>query len=84
MNFVNNIKDSFLSGFFGNDNKNENVNNVNQRLNNRNQQMMPQQMSLIQLARAQYDLNGITDNQLQEALVQTNGNIDEAIVLLMK
>jgi hypothetical protein len=40
-------------------------------------------MSLIQLARAQYDLNGISDNQLQEAIEKTNGNIDDAIVLLM-
>ena len=84
MNFVNNIKDSFLSGIFGNDNKNDNVNNVNQRQNNRNQQMMPQQMNLIQIARAQYDLNGINDNQLQDALDKTNGNIDEAVVLLMQ
>jgi len=84
MNFVNNIKDSLLSGIFRNDNKNQNVNNVNQGLNNRNQQMVPQQMSLIQIARAQYDLNGINDNQLQEALDKTNGNIDEAVVLLMQ
>ena len=40
-------------------------------------------MSLIQLARAQYDLNGISDNKLQEALEKTKGNIDDAIALLL-
>ncbi len=45
--------------------------------------MGPQKMSLLQLARAQYDLKGISDAQLQDAILKTNGNIDEAIVLLM-
>ena len=40
-------------------------------------------MSLIQIARAQYNLNGINDNQLKEALEKTNGNIEEVVVLLM-
>jgi len=80
MNLFNNIKDSVMSGIFGDDKKNENVNNINIS----NQQMIPQKMSLIQLARAQYDLNGIDDNQLQEAIKKTNGNIDEAVILLMQ
>ncbi len=45
--------------------------------------MIPQKMNLIQLARAKYDLDGISDNQLQEAIEKANGNIDDAIVLLM-
>ena len=77
----NNLKDSILGGFFG-DNKNNERNNINPKVNN-NQQAIPQQMSLIQLARAQYDLNGISDNKLQEALEKTKGNIDDAIALLL-
>ena len=84
MNLFNNIKDSVISGIFGDDKKNENINNVNQEVNNKNEQMVPQRMSLIQLARAQYDLNGVSDNQLQEAIEKTNGNIDEAVILLMQ
>ena len=81
---LNNLKDSFIGAIFGDDKNDENRNNINRGLNNNNnQQMAPQKMSLIQLARAQYDLNGISDNQLQEAIEKTNGNIDDAIVLLM-
>ena len=40
-------------------------------------------MSLIQIARAQYYLNEINDNQLKEELEKANGNIDEDVVLLM-
>ena len=84
MNIFNNIKDSVISGIFGDDKKNENINNINQEVNNKNEQMVPQRMSLIQLARAQYDLNGVSDNQLQEAIEKANGNIDEAVILLMQ
>ncbi len=70
-----------MSGF--DNNKNKNINNIEQGLNNRNQQFGPQQMSLLQLARTQYDLNGISDNQLQDAINKSNGNIEQAIVLLM-
>jgi len=84
MNIFNNIKDSVISGIFGDDKKNENINNINQEVNNKNEQIVPQRMSLIQLARAQYDLNGVSDNQLQEAIEKANGNIDEAVILLMQ
>ena len=84
MNLFNNIKDSVISGIFGDDKKNENINNINQEVNNKNEQIVPQRMSLIQLARAQYDLNGVSDNQLQEAIEKSNGNIDEAVILLMQ
>ena len=80
-NMLNNIKDSFLGGFFGNDKKTEN-NNIYQGIQN-NQQINPQRMNLIQIARAKYDLRGINDYQLQEAINKTNGNIEEAIALLV-
>ena len=77
-NLGNTIKNSVLS-LFGKDNKNENSNN--KPIDNQN--MIPQKMNLIQLARASYNLDGISDNQLQEAIEKANGNIDEAIILLM-
>ena len=84
MNLFNNIKDCVISGIFGDDKKTENINNVNQKVNIKNEQMVPQRMSLIQLARAQYDLNGVSDKQIQEAIEKSNGNIDEAVILLMQ
>ncbi len=41
-------------------------------------------MSLIQIARAQYGLQGISDNVLEEAIRKTNGDIEKAIPLLFK
>ena len=41
-------------------------------------------MSLIQIARAQYNLQGISDNQLEAAIRNTNGDIEKAIPLLFK
>ena len=87
-NNLSTIKDTVIATIFGEGNNSENNNNISRGLNNNNnnnnnQQMMPKKMSLLQLARAQYDLNGVSDNQLQEAIEKSNGNIDEAIVLLM-
>ena len=65
-----NIKDSVLKLFKGNK---EEINP---------QQNMTQQMSLIQIARAQYGLQGISDEQLENAIRKTNGNIEKAIPLL--
>ena len=79
----NNIKDSVLGAIFGKNKKDENINNIEKGINNNQQQMIPQKMNLIQLARAQYDLNGISDAQLQDAIEKSNGNIDDAIILLM-
>ena len=42
------------------------------------------QKKLIKKARQNYNLVGITDNQIIEALDKTNGNIDEAILHLVK
>ena len=87
---TNTIKDTIFGTFLGgsdnnknNNINNKNINNIEQGINNRNQQLGPQQMSLLQLARTQYDLNGISDNQLQDAINKSNGNIEQAIVLLM-
>ena len=48
------------------------------------QHNITQQLSLIQIARAQYGLEGISDEQLQDAIRKTNGNIENAIPLLFK
>ena len=40
-------------------------------------------MKLIKKARRIYNLEGITDNQIIEALNKANGNIDEAILQLL-
>ena len=58
-------------------------NNNDKNINNQNQDN-PQHMSVIQIARQRYDLKGINDNQLQMAINKANGNIDEAILLLLK
>ena len=68
-----NIKDSVLKIFGGN--KEE---------NNIPIQNITQQMSLIQIARAQYGLEGISDQQLENAIRNTNGDIEKAIPLLFK
>ena len=41
-------------------------------------------MSLIQLARTQYNLEGVTNEQLEDALKKTNGKIDDAILTLFQ
>ena len=85
-------------GFFGggnrNNNNNNNVNqmsgnqnnvNVNQNQNQNNnaqRQPGPKQVSLVQIARNYYDLRNVTDQQIENALRQTNGNIDNAVILL--
>ena len=71
---TNNIKDSVIKFFVGNNEEN----------NQPQQQNLPQQMSLIQIARAQYGLQGISDNVLEEAIRKTNGDIEKAIPLLFK
>ena len=61
-----------------------NNNNVNQNQNNNGQrQPGPQQVSLVQIARNCYDLRNVTDQQIENALRQTNGNIDDAVILLV-
>ena len=40
--------------------------------------------SIIHQAKKQYNLDGVDDKRLYEALEKTDGNIDEAIALLTK
>ena len=62
-------------GFFGvNQNQNQNRNN--------NPIRGPQWASLVQIARTSYDLRTLTDQQIEQALIKTKGNIDEAVILL--
>ena len=68
-----NIKDSVLK-IFGNNKEEVNIPQKN----------LTSQMSIIQIARAQYILEGISDEQLQDAIRKTNGNIENAIPLLFK
>ena len=84
-------------GFFGggnrsnNNNNNNNVNQMSDFQNNNNNanhnngqnQPGPQQVSLVQIARNCYDLRNVTDQQIENALRQTNGNIDDAVILLI-
>ena len=69
----NDIKNSVIKIFAGNE---EEVKEP--------QKNLTQQMSLIQIARTQYGLQGISDNQLEEAIRKTNGDIEKAIPLLFK
>ena len=52
--------------------------------NNRNNIQMDnnQESYLINIARNSYDLRNISDQQIKEALRKTNGNIDNAVILL--
>ena len=68
-----NIKDSVLK-IFGNNKEEVNIPQPN----------LASQMSIIQIARVQYGLEGISDEQLQDAIRKTNGNIENAIPLLFK
>ena len=67
-------------GFFG-VNQNQNQQNQNQNRNN-NPIRGPQWVSLVQIARTSYDLRTLTDQQIEQALIKTKGNIDEAVILL--
>ena len=82
-NQFNNAYNSVLGFFGGNNNSNNNnINNNNQ--NSKNVQIInrPQWVSLVQIARTQYDLRNITDPQIEQALIKAKGNIDEAVISL--
>ena len=79
-------------GFFsGNNNNNNNNNNANNNNNINNSQRSknveiinrPQWVSLVQIARTYYDLRNITDQQIEEALIKAQGNIDQAVFSLV-
>ncbi len=57
----------------------------NEESNNRNNRQViqgPQWVSLVQIARASYDLRNFSDKQIEDALIKSKGNIDEAVILL--
>ena len=65
-------------GFFGAGN-----NNVNNNSSRAQQQQVPQLVSVVQLARNIYDLRNVSDQQIEDALIRTRGNIDEAVFSLV-
>ena len=67
-----------MMGFFGAKNNNNNKNNKSS-YNNKG----PQWVSLVQLARSYYDLRNFTDQQIEDALLKSNKNIDQAVILLV-
>lgn len=73
-NVNNTINNAFetVAGFFG---KKTNK-------NTQNQQKPEEKQNLVQAARAKHDLSKFTDQQIEEALKQTNQDIDKAVFLL--
>ena len=65
-------------GFFGAGN-----NNANNNSSRAQQQQVPQLVSVVQLARNIYDLRNVSDQQIEDALIRTRGNIDEAVFSLV-
>ena len=76
-NAYNSVMNFFGAG--GNNNANNNANN-NSRIPPR---QAPQLVSVVQLARNMYDLRNVTDQQIEEALIKTQGNIDQAVFSLV-
>ena len=59
--------------------------NINNDINNNRSNIQMdnnQEVYLINFARNSYDLRNISDQQINEALRKTNGNIDNAVILL--
>ena len=85
---VNNVI-GFLKNNINSNNNNESNNNkrkysnnnLNNNYRNYKQREIPNQ-SLIQKARASYDLSNVSDQQIEDALKKTKGNIDNAVILL--
>jgi hypothetical protein len=68
-------------GFFGaGNNRNENNPNDNRA---QQQQHVPQLVSNVQLARNIYDLSNVSDQQIEDALIKNQGNIDQAVFSLV-
>ena len=73
----NSVMNFFGAG--GNNNANNNINN-NSRIP---QRQAPQLVSIVQLARNMYDLRNVNDQQIEEALIKAQGNIDQAVFSLV-
>ena len=72
-NKIQNVVDNFVN-FIKNE-PNQNNNNINNPQENKN-------YTLVKMARSSYDLKNISDKQILDALQKTNGNIDNAVILL--
>ena len=72
-------------GFFGagQNNDNNNNNNNSRVQQQQKQQQVPQLVSVVQLARNIYDLRNVSDQQIEEALIKSKGNIDQAVFSLV-
>ena len=70
-----------ILGWFGGKNDAQNNNNNNRS----NVQVMrgPQWISMVQVARTNYDLRSFTDKQIEDALIKAKGNMDEAVIILV-
>ena len=83
--FGNRIQNAYNS-FFGVNNNNINNNNINNNnnLNKNNEQNAKKSKwaNLVKTARINYDLGNVTDEQIEQALIKKNGNIDEAVFSL--
>ena len=78
INNVNNVNN------INNINDINNINNVNNFNNsNNNQSSRQQHLHLIEMARSQYDLSNISDQQILDALKQSNNDIDTAVIFLI-
>ena len=69
-----------ILGWFGGKTDAQNNNN-----NRSNVQVIrgPQWISMVQVARSNYDLRSFTDKQIEDALIKAKGNMDEAVVILV-
>ena len=73
--FINNNMNMNQNYFYNNPNQNQINNNYNRNYfsnNNMNQ--------MIQIARNKYNLSNISNEQLEQAIIKANGNIDQAVI----
>ena len=77
-NKVQGVYNNVANFFIDNNNLNNDINNNRNNIQTENNK----ELYLIKAARNSYDLRNVSDLQLKEALRKTNGNIDNAIILL--
>ena len=69
-------------GFFGKKKNNENNRiDISKKYDTR---PTPQWISLVQVARSTYELSNYTDEQIEDALIKSKGNVEEAITFLVQ
>ena len=77
-NKVQGVYNNVANFFIDDNNLNNDINNNRNNIQTENNK----ELYLIKAARNSYDLRNVSDLQLKEALRKTNGNIDNAIILL--